>query len=176
MFPNLSSTKKIILVVAILAVLAFAYYAISPLFRNIEVQDEAPVFNEDDGELAPEELTDMEEPEMASGEAHVEPVVPGPFPVMGTTGHPASGSVRVFQTDTETIIRYENFETINGPNLHVYLSKDIDGKEFLDLGPLKGTRGNINYTIPEGIDLSEYNYILTWCVPFAVLFNYAPIN
>jgi hypothetical protein len=98
------------------------------------------------------------------------------FPVMGTFGHPASGNVKVIENLNETIIRYEDFETINGPNLHVYLSKDIEGKDFIDLGPIRGTKGNINYTVPEGVDLNEYRYVMYWCVPFAVLFNYADLG
>jgi hypothetical protein len=98
------------------------------------------------------------------------------FPVMGTFGHPASGSVRIIENLEETIIRYEDFETINGPNLHLYLSRDIEGKDYIDLGPIRGTKGNINYTVPEGVDISEYRYVMYWCVPFAVLFNYAEIN
>jgi len=180
-FTKLSNTKKVLLAVVIVAVLGLAYYAISPLFRNIEVQDEVPVLIEEgqnvegltsDVSIDMEESSILQEPVDSASESNVS----GPFPVEGTFGHSASGSVRVFKTEMETIIRYEDFETINGPNLHVYISKDLEGKEFIDLGPIKGTRGNINYTIPEGIDITEYNYILTWCVPFRVLFNYAPIN
>lgn len=175
---HVSTTKKIILGVAVLAVLGIGYYGISPLFRNVEVQDEAPVIDgigQTDNTLAPEEPIDMEEPEMGQESEEPEQVT-GPFPVAGTLGHPASGSVRVFRTGNEIVVRYEDFETINGPNLHVYLSKDLEANEFVDLGPIKGTRGNINYILPEDVDIEEYNYILTWCVPFAVLFNYAPIN
>jgi len=98
------------------------------------------------------------------------------FPVMGTVGHSASGHVRLLNTAAGTVLRYENFSTINGPRLHLYLAKDLKAKEFIDLGPIKGTEGNINYTIPEGVDVSEYRYVMYWCVPFSVLFNYAEIN
>jgi hypothetical protein len=73
-------------------------------------------------------------------------------------------------------VRFENFKTINGPNVHVYLAKDTSGEEFIDLGAIRGTEGNINYTVPEGVDLSEYPIVMHWCVPFSVLFNYAEIQ
>jgi hypothetical protein len=73
-------------------------------------------------------------------------------------------------------MRFENFKTINDPNLHIYLAKGIDAKEFIDLEKLRGTEGNINYTVPEGVDLSEYPIVVHWCVPFGVLFNYAEIR
>jgi len=98
------------------------------------------------------------------------------YPVMGTIGHPADGFVRIVETQEGTIIRYEDFSTINGPNLHLYLSKDLQANDFIDLGPIRGTSGNINYVVPEGIDISEYRYVMYWCVPFKVLFNYAEIN
>jgi len=146
--------KRIIIIVVILA-LFVAYYAISPLFRNIEVNDALP--------------ENMTVPEEFQAEERVADVV-------GTTGHPASGTVRVLETEDGSIIRYENFETINGPNLHVYLAKDLDAKEFIDLGPIKATRGNINYAVPKEIDIKEYRYVMYWCVPFGVLFNYAELQ
>lgn len=98
------------------------------------------------------------------------------FPVMPTRGHPASGIVKVLPTTSGTIVRYEDLETLNGPNLHIYLTKDLDAEEYVDLGPIKGTRGNINYEVPDDVDISEYRYVMHWCVPFGVLFNYAEIN
>lgn len=137
--------KKVLYGVIVLLLLGVAYYAISPLFNTVEVNDVLE--------------TDTAVSKM--------------FDVVGTPGHPASGSVRIVQSEEGEIIRFENFETINGPQLHLYLSKDKDGKEFIDLGPIKGTKGNIHYQVPEGVDISEYPYVLHWCVPFSVLFNYA---
>ena len=96
--------------------------------------------------------------------------------VTGTAGHPASGTVRVIEADGKRYVRYENFKTINGPDLYVYLAKDLDAKEFVDLGKVKATEGNINYEIPTGIDTSEYHYVLTWCKAFGVLFNHADLS
>ena len=200
--------------------LGFAYYAISPLFNTVEVNDELPediILPTDDGATTEEEVdTDAQEEDlMPSGveelseerqeelkeamdkaseeevvdmddsmpedvveetEAPTEPQVTiESFPVMQTLGHPASGQVKVLNTTSGQIIRYEDFSTINGPNLHIYLAKDLDAEEFIDLGPIKGTQGNINYEVPEGTDLSEYRYVMHWCVPFGVLFNYAEI-
>lgn len=137
--------KKIIIILVVIVAILIAYYLISPLFIKIEVQEEAPQV---------EEGQEIEKNE-----------------VIGTSGHPASGTVSVIGD----VIRYEDFMTINGPKLHVYLSKDLEAKEYIDLGPIKGTEGNINYNIPENIDISGYKYVMYWCVPFRVLFNYAEI-
>lgn len=193
--------KKIIYIVIAIIILGVGYYTISPLFRNVEVQDELPVAlpsNTEDAadarivESGFEDLSDedkaamttqmeeanKEEPKVMKETTPEEPqtIISEPFPITSTLGHPAEGQVRVIDTGTEQIIRFENFQTINGPRLHLYLSKDLEGNDFIDLGPIRGTQGNINYTVPEGVDLSEYKYALHWCVPFKVLFNYAPLN
>jgi len=140
--------KRSIVIIVSASALAFAYYTISPLFRNVELNESMP-----------------ESTEMRSAS------------IIDTSAHPASGTVRILtETGGSTIIRYEDFKTINGPNLHVYLAKDLDAEEFVDLGPIRGTEGNINYEVPEAIDISEYSYVMYWCVPFGVLFNYAEIN
>ena len=173
-----------------------AYYVISPLFRNIEVQDALPenVIEEEKAttktvtsgfeNLSPErqkEMLALMNEVNAKESIEMDEVVPPlseersifTSSVKGTTGHPAEGSVQVIQTTDGPVIRYENFKTINGPNLHVYIAKDLRADEFVDLGSIRGTSGSINYLVPADIDFSEYRYVLYWCVPFGVLFNYA---
>lgn len=60
--------------------------------------------------------------------------------------------------------------------LHLYLAKTLEADDFIDLGPIRGTRGDINYSVPDGVDLSEYKYVMYWCVPFSVLFNYVELR
>ncbi len=135
-------------------ILAFAYYAISPLFINIKVDDANPAISNPSVTLT-QPLATMN--------------------VIGTTGHPASGTVRVIEADSKRYVRYENFKTINGPDIYVYLAKDLDAKEFVSLGRVRATEGNINYLVPEDINIEEYKYVMTWCKTFGVLFNYAEI-
>jgi hypothetical protein len=102
------------------------------------------------------------------------------------TGHKSDNSlVPVSPTSTEEkevgddggkkVLRFEDFETVNGPNLHIYLSSDLEGKDFVDLGEIKATKGNVNYDLPEGVDLDRYDKVLVWCVPFKVLFSYGEL-
>ena len=148
-------TKKILLTSGVVAVGALAYYAFSPLLRTIVVDDKLP-----------EHTTTI-----------IEDALPvGPFPIHGTTGHPAEGEVRIIKSADQATIRFESYKTINGPDLHIYLAKDRQAKEYVDLGPIRGTEGNINYTVPQNINVAEYAYVLVWCEPFSVLFNYAKIN
>jgi hypothetical protein len=96
--------------------------------------------------------------------------------LVDTPSHPASGTVSIYKTGTQTILRYEDFKTLNGPDLRVYVSTDLEASEFVDLGPLKATSGNVNYEIPSDTDLGKYRYALVWCEKFGVLFNYADLS
>jgi Electron transfer DM13 len=145
--------KKIALSIVGLILLGVGYYTISPLFRNTVVDDYVPA-----SVTVPNGIENNEEETMR-------------YPIIATTLHPASGQLRIVKDGEKTYVRYEGYKTINGPDLFVYLSKDLDAKDFVDLGELRGTEGNINYEVPEGVDINDYRYVLTWCKQFGVLFN-----
>jgi hypothetical protein len=89
--------------------------------------------------------------------------------------HSVEGQALLIEADGETILRFEDFDTDNGPRLHIYLSTDLGDDDFVDLGPIKATKGNVNYTVPPGTDLDRYRHVLVWCKPFSVLFSYADL-
>ena len=74
------------------------------------------------------------------------------------------------------ILRLENFQATNGPDLYVYLSTDNTASEFINLGKLKANKGNQNYEIPDKTDLTKYNKVLIWCKAFGVLFGSAELS
>ena len=156
--------KHVVIGLVTLFILGFGYYAISPLFTHIRV-DEALPQQKVMGEQGNQSGTSAQEKQ-------IEPII---SKVIGTTGHPASGTVRVIEAGEKKYVRYENFNTINGPDIYVYLSKDLSAKEFVSLRKVKATEGNLNYEIPPDTDLSEYHYVLTWCKQFGVLFNSADL-
>jgi electron transfer DM13 len=98
--------------------------------------------------------------------------------------HEGSGTAQIVELDDGSyVLRFENLDVFNGPDLRVILSAapliDDDGAyddvEFLDLGDLKGNLGNQNYEIPAGTDLSKYETVAIWCRRFNVSFNAAEI-
>lgn len=166
------SIKKSIIVIVGILVLGLAYYVISPLFRNIKLDQAIPGQNND------LEIKEAMVTPNAGGQGTINeesgswPVAP----VLGTLGHPASGTARLVESGGKKYVRYENYKTINGPDLFVYLAKDLDASDFVNLGEIKATEGNFNYEIPDGVKVSDYPYVLTWCKQFGVLFNSAQIQ
>jgi hypothetical protein len=100
--------------------------------------------------------------------------------------HETRGRARVVETpDGRRFLRFEGFETSNGPDLVVYLSaKTPSGpddwygydQDFVDLGGLKGNVGNQNYLIPRGVDLDRYRTAVVWCRRFTVGFAAAALD
>ncbi len=144
-----------------------------------------------DGESEEEMDEDMEEEaegavtEPAAGE------VPPSFPLTLGEGafidlaHTGTGVARVIELEDGTrILRFEDLDVLNGPDLRVILSPSAlveddgayDDGAFIDLGPLKGNKGNQNYEIPPEIDLDDFATVAIWCRRFNVSFNAAPIG
>ena len=98
--------------------------------------------------------------------------------------HSGTGTALIIElADGSRILRFENLDVDNGPDLRVILSPteltDDDGAyddgDFLDLGVLKGNQGNQNYEIPAGVDIDDFATVAIWCRRFNVTFNAAPI-
>lgn len=84
-----------------------------------------------------------------------------------------SGEAKVLLTSTKYELKLMNFSSSNGPDLRVYLSKEMFPANFIDLGALKATGGNQVYDIPGMPDLSQYKYALVHCRRFNHLFGWA---
>lgn len=99
--------------------------------------------------------------------------------------HPGTGQALVLSDGSEQrFLRFENFETDNGPDVDVYLvaGSSTDGDagafddDFVDLGDLKGNVGPQNYEIPVDVDLDRYDTVVVWCVRFGVAFTAADLS
>jgi len=99
--------------------------------------------------------------------------------------HETKGLATIYKlADGKHTLRLTEFETSNGPDVHVYLSaaeveKGTDAIKtagFVDLGSMKGNKGDQNYDIPAGVDLSKYKNVTIWCARFGVNFGLAPLS
>jgi len=86
--------------------------------------------------------------------------------------------------DGTRVLRFTDFKTSNGPDVHVYLVAADDATDnesvtkagFIDLGSIKGNIGDQNYTLGPDVDLSKYRAVSVWCKRFSVNFGAAPLS
>jgi hypothetical protein len=100
--------------------------------------------------------------------------------------HHTTGRATVYHTPKGEVLRITHFKTSDGPNTHVLLIAADDAKDDqnifkenldrVELGPLKGTEGDQNYSIPAGTDLSKYKTVAIYCERFNVTFGAAPLQ
>lgn len=174
--------------------LILAWWLISPLFLDTEVNEAFPLSASAE---VPDDMTQEEvEKEMEdAAETDVTSDEPMPAedgaPAVITTGtfrdaddfHMGSGVATIYELeDGSRILRLSEFEVTNGPDLHVYLVPDSDPTSredvegYVDLGSLKGNIGDQNYEIPDDLDLSGFNSVVIYCQPFHVLFSVAGLG
>ncbi|BAN04468.1 DM13 domain-containing protein [Ilumatobacter coccineus] len=193
---------------AVVAYLAFGVFGIHTKFIDDEVSEDVPVFDSGAASaIVSDEVdqatTDEMNEVMEAEQTPVEVVADEPMPDMDdepeatptiTTvvegqfvarSHPGSGTATVI-TDgtTQRFLRFEDFETDNGPDLFVYLTTasadapaddfGVDG-EFVNLGRLKGNVGPQNYEIPVDVDLAAFDTVVVWCDRFSVAFTAADL-
>ncbi len=70
-----------------------------------------------------------------------------------------------------------NFKTDSGPDLNIYLTSSLGAitSDFIDLGDIKGVKGNYTYDLPDNLDYTQYKFVIVWCVGFDVNFGYAEL-
>ncbi|MGE7387319.1 DM13 domain-containing protein [Streptomyces sp. NPDC004126] len=102
--------------------------------------------------------------------------------------HTTTGTARTVRLpDGSRVLRLEGLDTSNGPDLRVWLTDApvkegtagwyvFDDGKHLSLGSLKGNKGDQNYPIPAGADLSEYSSVTIWCDRFDVSFGAAALR
>lgn len=99
--------------------------------------------------------------------------------------HEGTGTASIYELpDGKRVLRLENFEVLNGPDLYVWLSAAPDAdnartildNQYVELSRLKGNQGNQNYELPADLDVSAFNSVTIWCRRFSVNFATAPLN
>jgi hypothetical protein len=109
------------------------------------------------------------------------PVLLGAGQFVGLAGHSGTGDAGIFEDpDGSLVLRFENYDIENGPDLEVYLVPGPDQTSLpegsIHLGALKGNIGDQNYALPPGTELVPGEYTaLVWCEAFSVEFVGATI-
>ena len=140
----------------------------------------------------PEETTGTTAPPTTAASAEAAPTSQPAGPLALVTGslmdadsfHMGSGQVTLYRLeDGSHLIRLEDIEVTNGPDLHVLLTPthglggrdDLQAAGYIDLGSLKGNIGSQNYEVPAGYEIPEDLTLVIYCVPFHVVFATAEL-
>ncbi|RYY58045.1 MAG: hypothetical protein EOO09_00295 [Chitinophagaceae bacterium] len=87
-----------------------------------------------------------------------------------------AGEAKIHRTGTKFQLALVNFASSNGPDLKVYLSKEVQPVNFVNLGSLRAINGNQLYDIPDGANYSSYKYALIHCQQYNHLFGSAELK
>ena len=102
--------------------------------------------------------------------------------------HETTGVARVItRPDGSRLLELVGLDTSNGPDLRVWLSDQpvrsgvdgwrvFDDGKWIELGRLKGNRGDQAYQIPAGTNLDQLASVAIWCKRFAVSFGAAGLT
>lgn len=166
------NVTKVILGIGGVAVLLIGWWLISPIFLDEKVDEELPSTSLDtsveEGEA--EETTESPSSE-DDGTATEFADLTGVF-MDGEKNYETSGNIQTIRAEDGVYLRFEDFQTTNGPDLFVYLIQPgMETTEGIRLGALKGNTGNQNYLIPEDVDLTQYTTVVIWCRAFDATFG-----
>ncbi|OJF12871.1 DM13 domain-containing protein [Couchioplanes caeruleus] len=133
-------------------------------------------------------------PAAASATAPPPPVAPATGPVIIRKGafvtheHETTGAARlVRKEDGGHQLELAGLDTSDGPDLRVWLTDQkvgtgvaawrvFDDGRHVELGRLKGNRGDQVYRLPDDVDPKDYRSVTIWCARFAVSFGAAALQ
>ncbi len=190
--------KTIIIAAVIIAIpaLALAWWLLSPLFLDTTVEEEfqfsatadMPVgMSQAEAETVMSGMAKINMEEMEDMPAEMTQAVAlasGQFRD-GDSYHKGSGSATIYGLPGgEAVLRFENLDVTNGPDLRVLLSTHPDPPNkaelrdagYIHIAKLKGNRGNQNYDLPPDADLDSIRSVIIYCMPFNVIFSVAPLQ
>lgn len=139
-----------------------------------------------------EEVEPVEDPHLPAldpNPAAVDRLLTGNFVTVDPV-RSAEGSATLYRlSDGRRLIRLENLDAINGPDLHVLLTayptpttrEELDQVQHLeiDLGVLRSPQGNQNYIV-EDPAFNPDNYtegsVVIYCARYELIFSFAPLT
>lgn len=84
-----------------------------------------------------------------------------------------SGVAKVYKINSTLSLELDSFAVNNGPDLHVYLSREEQPINFIDLGKLRANSGKQSYAITGMSNLADFKFVLIHCQRFDHLFGKA---
>ncbi|MBP6945332.1 DM13 domain-containing protein [Patescibacteria group bacterium] len=189
-----------------IAYLLFGFFGIQALFMDRVVNEEVPLIAmEEPSKPIPSEAststpakTDPASPTSPTPQPSQPPPPQIPKPTsptriaqgtfaQGDSTYSIKGDATITEKDGIRTVSLTNFDVTNGPDLFVYvvqapnaenqIVKDaVQQKQFINLGTLKGNKGNQAYTLPSDLVLDKDSLITIWCRRFSRHFGSADLT
>lgn len=178
--PEATKSRKPMVITAVVLVLvllfALAMYLFQPwtAFTTTTVNEELPT-------TSTSSSADPSNP--AGGQTQAKNVVLGEGQFV-SLDKDTSGNAELIRTvDDQTIVRLTDFSSSSGPDVKVWLSEEPLGSaesptegKYINLGDLKGNKGNQNYVVPASESNREWKSVIIWCERFTVAFGAAELQ
>ncbi|MGB3635099.1 MAG: DM13 domain-containing protein [Rubrobacteraceae bacterium] len=182
---------------ALLLYLAFAVFGVQAAFLDREVNEDfstpTTITEETSEEVADTSNTDSTEnsptKDQRKDKNTATPKNTVPNRISAGAFHDAEyegmGDAIVYRSeDGSYVLRLENLSVENGPDLYVYAVAADDAQDsitveeagFVNVGQLKGNRGNQTYELPADFDPEVHRAISIWCQRFSGNFATAPLS
>ncbi|MGI8633730.1 MAG: DM13 domain-containing protein [Solirubrobacterales bacterium] len=98
----------------------------------------------------------------------------------GADNHAGSGKAELIKlADGGRRLQFRDFDVDPGPTVVVRLTPGpgtVSGSQVVELGELKGTKGNQSYTVPKDADLDSLDTVVIYCTPFSVRIAVAELS
>jgi hypothetical protein len=101
----------------------------------------------------------------------------------GDVYHQSTGVATLYLSpDSNHLLRFEDFVTTGGPDLHVLLSPNAHPMDHvtlgkaLDIGALQSTIGDQTYLLPVGLDAKPYKSVVIYSLSFHIVFAVATLE
>ncbi len=178
--------------------LLLGFFGVQALFMDRTVNEEVPLLVAP-LEVPPSSSTTTPQTPTASNDiihATSTPALPPPIAARllaqgsfqeGDRTYTIHGKATVSEQDGIRTLALTDFDVTNGPDLFVYIvsAQDVQNetvknavreKRFMNLGGLKGNRGNQTYLIPPEVTLDDQSVISIWCRRFFRNFGSADLR
>jgi len=165
---------KITLVSIGLVALYIAWYLISPAFINIRLEEDIP-----EGFTLENTSTLIEAENMNGIETETMVPVISHANNFQRVDYDVQGSYSIIDNGNEKLLRIENLDIANGPDLHFVFSNTNqawNNNSYESIAALPGNQGSYNILIPDGLNPDDYKYLLIHCVQFSHTFASADIS